>query len=56
MSIDDHAGGPGRGAASLFYRNRADDFPDWADRDLASAGYTARILARDGAVVDDVLQ
>src|SRR6266511_3866336 len=32
MSIDDYAGGAGRGAASLLYRNRDDDFPDWAGR------------------------
>jgi hypothetical protein len=49
MSIDDYAGGVGRGAASLLFRNRDTDFPDWAGRDLATAGYTAQILARDGA-------
>jgi lysophospholipase L1-like esterase len=32
------------------------DFPDWAGRDLATAGYTAQILARDGAVRTDVLE
>ena len=26
MSIDDYAGGPGRGAASPLWRNRDDDF------------------------------
>ena len=55
MSIDDYAGGPGRGAASLLYRNRALDFPEWSGRDLAGRGYTAQILARDGARADDVL-
>jgi lysophospholipase L1-like esterase len=56
MSIDDYAGGPGRGAAGLLHRNRDADFPDWTGRDLASAGYTAQILARDGATSVDVLQ
>src|SRR6266540_1474254 len=56
MSIDDYAGGVGRGAASLLFRNRDTDFPDWAGRDLATAGYTAQILARDGAVSTDVLE
>jgi lysophospholipase L1-like esterase len=53
MSIDDYAGGPGRGAASLLHRNRDDDFPDWAGRDLR--GLRARHLARDGATTSDVL-
>src|SRR6266540_2475604 len=56
MSIDDYAGGVGRGAASLLFRNRDTDFPDWAGRDQATAGYTAQILARDGAVSTDVLE
>jgi lysophospholipase L1-like esterase len=55
MSIDDYAGGAGRGAASLLYRNRDADFPDWVGRDLATLGYTAQILARDGATSTDVL-
>src|SRR5215207_444514 len=51
MSIDDYAGGPGRGAASLLWRNRDDDFPAWAGRDLTSRDPSARLvlLARDGA-------
>ena len=51
MSIDDYAGGPGRGAASLLWRNRDDDFPDWAGRDLTARDATARLalLASDGA-------
>ncbi|GAA0450906.1 hypothetical protein Aca07nite_55210 [Actinoplanes capillaceus] len=53
MSIDDYAGGPGRGAASLLHRNHDRDFADWAGRDLP--GWTLRPLARDGAVVADVL-
>jgi len=51
MSIDDYAGGPGRGAASLLWRNRDHDFPAWAGRDLAARDPTARLalLASDGA-------
>ncbi len=56
MSIDDYAGGVGRGAASLLLCNHDTDFPDWVGRDLATAGYTGQILARDGAVSSDVLQ
>ena len=51
MSIDDYAVGPGRGAASLLWRNRDDDFPAWAGRDLTTRDPTARLalLASDGA-------
>jgi lysophospholipase L1-like esterase len=56
MSIDDYAGGVGRGAASLLYRNLDTDFPDWAGRDLANAGFTALQLARDGATTINVLR
>jgi lysophospholipase L1-like esterase len=56
MSIDDYAGGAGRGAASLLHRNRDADFPAWAGRDLASAGLTGLVLARDGARAADVLE
>ena len=51
MSIDDYAGGPGRGAASLLWRNRDDDFPAWAGRDLTTRDPSARLalLASDGA-------
>jgi hypothetical protein len=50
MSIDDYAGGPGRGAASLL-RNRDHDFPAWAGRDLIAHYPAARLhlLATDGA-------
>jgi lysophospholipase L1-like esterase len=56
MSIDDYAGDVGRGAASLLWRNQDMDFPDWAGHDLATGGYTAQILARDGVVSSDMLQ
>jgi hypothetical protein len=36
LSIDDYAGGPGRGAASLLWRNRDRDFPAWAGRNLTA--------------------
>jgi lysophospholipase L1-like esterase len=51
MSIDDYAGGPGRGAASLLWRNRDHDFPAWAGRDLTAHNPSARLalLASDGA-------
>jgi lysophospholipase L1-like esterase len=51
MSIDDYAGGPGRGAASLLWRNRDDDFPAWAGRDLTTRDPAVRLalLASDGA-------
>ena len=51
MSIDEYAGGPGHGAASLLWRNRDDDFPAWAGRDLTGRDPTARLvlLASDGA-------
>jgi lysophospholipase L1-like esterase len=51
LSIDDYAGGPGRGAASLLWRNRDRDFPAWSGRDLTSRDPTARLvlLASDGA-------
>jgi lysophospholipase L1-like esterase len=56
MSIDAYAGGAGRGAAGLLHRNRDDDFPDWAGRDLHTLGYTLRNLSRDGASSADVLR
>ena len=56
ISIDEYAGGPGRGAASLLVRNRDEDFPEWRGRDLASLGATdAHVLAADGATCRDVL-
>ena len=51
ISIDDYAGGPGRGGASLLHRNRDDDFPEWRGRDLVHLDPEARLhlLASDGA-------
>ena len=51
MSIDHYAGGPGRGAASLLWRNRDDDFPAWMGKDLTTRNPTAQLaqLASDGA-------
>ena len=51
ISIDEYAGGPGRGGASLLHRNRDDDFPDWRGRDLVHLHPGARfdLLATDGA-------
>jgi lysophospholipase L1-like esterase len=50
ISIDDYAGGEGRGGASLLARNRDDDFPEWRGRDLTSLAPTVRyqLLATDG--------
>jgi lysophospholipase L1-like esterase len=58
MSIDDYAGGPGRGAASLLWRNRDHDFPAWAGRDLTARDPTARLLmlASDGATSTTVVR
>jgi hypothetical protein len=44
LSINDYAGGPGRGAASLLWRNRDGDFPAWAGRDLTVRDPTARLV------------
>ncbi len=57
ISIDIYAGGPGRGGASLLYRNRDDDFPDWSGRDLSSIqpGTAFHLLATDGATSATVL-
>jgi lysophospholipase L1-like esterase len=58
MSIDDYAGGPGRGAASLLWRNRDHDFPAWAGRDLTTHDPTAHLalLASDGATSTAVVR
>ena len=51
ISIDEYAGGAGRGGASLLFRNRDDDFPQWRGRDLVSLhpGAHFTLLATDGA-------
>ena len=56
ISIDDYAGGAGRGAASLLFRNRDEDFPHWRGRDVASLHADARFvsLASDGAMTRTV--
>ena len=53
ISIDEYAGGPGRGGASLLVRNRDDDFPEWRGRDLG--GLPWRLLATDGATTRTLL-
>ena len=57
ISIDDYAGGPGRGGASLLFRNRDDDFPAWSGRDLCSLdpATTFAMLATDGATTSTLL-
>lgn len=47
ISIDDYAGGPGRGGASLLARNRDEDFPTWHGHDLGDL--RLHLLATDGA-------
>ena len=57
MSIDHYAGGPGRGAASLLWRNRDDDFPAWAGQDLTAHDPVVHLalLASDGATSTTVV-
>jgi lysophospholipase L1-like esterase len=57
ISIDEYAGGPGRGGASLLARNRDDDFPEWRARDLSTEyqGLRFFLLARDGATTATLL-
>jgi lysophospholipase L1-like esterase len=57
ISIDEYAGGPGRGAASLLARNHDEDFPHWRGRDLATR-YPAldyHLLAVDGGTTGTLL-
>jgi lysophospholipase L1-like esterase len=54
ISIDDYAGGPGRGGASLLARNRDDDFPAWRGHDLSRFGF--RLLATDGGTSQTLLE
>ncbi len=58
ISIDVYAGGPGRGGASLLARNRDDDFPEWAGRDLSAAAAPVQLhlLATDGGTTSTLLQ
>src|SRR3954467_10322454 len=58
ISIDDYAGGPGRGGASLLFANRDEDFPEWRGRDLRAVhpGTTFPLLATDGATTRTLLQ
>ena len=57
ISIDDYAGGPGRGGASLLHANRDDDFPEWRGRDLLTEDpdWTFSQLATDGATTRTLL-
>ena len=52
ISIDDYAGGPGRGGASLLARNRDEDFPAWHGSEL---GPPFVQLATDGATTATLL-
>jgi lysophospholipase L1-like esterase len=54
ISIDEYAGGPGRGAASLLARNRDDDFPAWRGHDLANRPF--HLLATDGGTSRTLLE
>src|SRR3712207_4646725 len=58
ISIDDYAGGPGRGGASLLARNRDDDFPEWRGRDLTTRHPSLRhqLLAVDGGTTQTLLE
>lgn len=57
ISIDDYSGGPGSGGASLLFRNRDEDFPQWRGRDLVSSepDTTFHLLASDGATTATLL-
>jgi lysophospholipase L1-like esterase len=58
ISIDEYAGGPGRGGASLLARNRDEDFPAWRGRDFTTTrpdlGF--RLLATDGGTTGSLLE
>ncbi len=58
ISIDDYAGGAGRGGAGLLFANRDEDFPEWRGRDLRSLhpGTTFSPLATDGATTRTLVQ
>jgi lysophospholipase L1-like esterase len=54
ISIDEYAGGPGHGGASLLARNRDEDFPTWGGHDLADRRF--HLLATDGATSQSLLE
>ena len=58
ISIDEYAGGPGRGSASLLARNQDDDFPQWRGQDLRALdrGLRYHLLAGDGGTSRTVLE
>lgn len=58
ISIDEYAGGPGRGGASLLARNLDDDFPQWRGRDLSALDRRLRyhLLAVDGGTTRTLLE
>ena len=53
ISVDDYAGGPGHGGASLLARNDDQDFPAWRGHDLGRRPF--HLLATDGATSSTVL-
>lgn len=54
ISIDDYAGGSGRGGASLLARNRDGDFPSWRGHDLGRSAF--HLLATDRATSQTLLE
>src|SRR3954464_7042403 len=57
ISVDDYAGGPGRGGASLLAANDDENFPQWSGRDLRRRGphRPFQMFATDGATSRTVL-
>ena len=58
ISIDEYAGGPGRGGASLLACNRDDDFPQWCGQDLGNQhpALHYHLLAVDGGTTSTLLE
>jgi lysophospholipase L1-like esterase len=58
ISIDEYAGGRGRGGASLLAANRDADFPPWRCKDLRALheGLRYQLLASDGATSHALLE
>jgi len=54
ISIDEYAGGPGLGGASLLAHNQDDTFPQWRGRDLATVHPDLRylLIAVDGGTTE----